>query len=193
MTNSGEKTQLRMSRLKRWLAMNASKLNADGTFKDTFVKELESYGYSPDHIETHFQKFQAEYDRLKHLDETDPEPWLIYTAWDVLFTESEKKQFNPDGSLKPEYVQESLRLGISINYLMSEEEKKKREVESYNVRSAKEAEHGRNFGAYLMSSRRTAVREYNQTRKMQQQDRRNGEEISSLPMDVDPDEYYGGF
>jgi hypothetical protein len=187
---SGEKTELRMSRLKRWSSLNSDRLNADGSFTNNFVARLTKLGYSSDAIAAENHKYRKEYDRLKHLDETDPEPWPIYTAWDVWFTESEKKQFNPDGSLKPEYVQESLRRGLSITYLMEEERKKMEQVERFDRLSEREAAEGRNFGEDEMRSRQTVVREYNQTRKMQELDRKNGEEFSSWAMGADPADYF---
>jgi hypothetical protein len=170
--------------------MHQKEFNPDGTLKEETRSQLVEKGLSSAAIARYEAVHQAEYDEWKHLDETNPEPWPVYTAWDVWFTAKEKKQFNPDGSLKPSYVQEALSQGMSVTWLMEKERKKKNEVESYNRLSASYAERGINFGKCEMESRQTTIREYNQTRKMQQQDRRNFEEISSLPMDVEPDEYF---
>ncbi len=178
-----------MSRLKRFLSMYQEKLNSDGTVKSEYRQKQRVKGLSEESCDAIAREFKEEYEQLKALDEKDPEPWVEYTAWD-LFSEEEKQKFNRDGSLKPEYIENARRRGASEGYLAQLEYKKKRDVDDFNKLSASYAESGENFGEYLMRSRMSATKDYAERQKQLRQDIRNGEEISSLPLDVEPDEYY---
>lgn len=127
---------------------------------------------------------KEEYDEWKHLDETDPEPWPVYTAYDF-FTPTEKTQFNPDGSLKQEYFESELKKGKSLGWLEEMERRKKIDVDNYNRVSAKHAEMGINFGQQEMQERIGASRTYVQRRQQMEQDLRNFEPEDSLPFDKD--------
>ncbi len=181
--------ELRMSRVKRWINMHEKEFNPDGTLKEEVRQQKIAKGRHPAAIDSYAARLKAEYDEWKRLDETYPEPWVEYTAWD-LFSEEEKQKFNSDGSLKPEYVENARRLGASEGYLAQLEYKKKRDVERFNKLSASYAESGINFGAWQMRSRMSAAKDYAESQEQLRQDIRNGEEISSLPLDVEPDEYY---
>ena len=124
-----------MSRIKRWINMNKKEFNPDGSLKDEARQQMLSTGMSNEAIMTMLSRLKEEYDEWKHLDETDPEPWPIYTAYDF-FTEQEKKEFNPDGSLRPEYVEYAQKIGISESALEQLEWRKKMEVDHYNKMSA---------------------------------------------------------
>ena len=178
-----------MSRLKRWLNMHQKKVNLDGTIKEEHKQQQIAWGMTQESIEAFAKEFKEEYEQLKALDETDPELWIEYTAWD-LFSQEDKQKFNSDGTLKPEYIEYARRLGTSEGYLAQLEYKKKRDVERFNKLSASYAERGDNFGEYLMRSRISAAKDYASRQKQLGQDIRNGEEISSLSLDVDPDDYY---
>ena len=173
-----------MSRIKRWLNMHGKEFNADGTLKDEVRQQKLSRGSDPGAIDSYARRCKAEYDEWKGLDETDPEPWPVYTAYDF-FTAEEKRQFNPDGSLNPEYVQEALDKGISEGWLEEMERRKKIEVDDYNKVSAKHAEQGINFGAWQMRGRIEDSRTYVQRRQQMEQDLRNFEPEDSLPFDKD--------
>ena len=56
--------------------------------------------------------------------------------------------------------------------------------------SARFAERGINFGESQMRSRFLATKDYVERQEQLRQDIRNGEEISSLELDVEPDDYY---
>lgn len=178
-----------MSRLKRWLNMHQKKVNLDGTIKEEYQQQQIAWGLTQESIDAFAKTFKDKYNYLKTLDETDPEHWVEYTAWD-LFSEEEKQKFNSDGSLKPEYIENARRRGASEGYLAQLEYKKKRDVDDFNKLSASYAENGINFGAWQMRSRMSATKDYAERQKQLRQDIRNGEEISSLPLDVEPDEYY---
>ena len=120
-----------MSRIKRWINMHKEEFNADGTLKDEVRQQKLSLGTHPGAIDSYARRIKEEYDEWKHLDETDPEPWTIYTAYDF-FSEQEKKEFNPDGSLKPEYIEYAQKIGISESALQQLEWRKKIEVDDYN-------------------------------------------------------------
>jgi hypothetical protein len=173
-----------MSRIKRWINMNNEEFNPDGSLKDEARQQMLSTGMSNEAITDYALSLKEEYDEWKHLDETDPEPWPIYTAYDF-FTEQEKKEFNPDGSLKPEYVEYAHKIGISESALEQLEWRKKIEVDDYNKVSAKYAEKGINFGAWQMRGRIGASRTYVQRRQQMEQDLRNFEDADSLPFDKD--------
>ncbi|MFN6566181.1 hypothetical protein [Dendronalium sp. ChiSLP03b] len=173
-----------MSRLKRWLNMNRKKLNEDGSLKQEYFQKLVADNRHPELIEKHAQVFKNRYLELKRLDETDPEPWPVYTAYDF-FTPAEKEQFNPDGSLKPKYVESALAKGISEGWLCEMERRKKLEVDNYNRVSARNAEMGINFGQQEMNRIRASSRTYIERRKQMEVDLRNFEDDDSLPFDKD--------
>ena len=173
-----------MSRIKRWINMNKKEFNPDGSLKSEARQEMLSKGEDPGAIDSYARRAKEEYDEWKHLDETDPEPWPIYTAYDF-FTEQEKKEFNPDGSLRPEYVEYARQIGISESALEQLEWRKKMEVDHYNKMSASHVEQGINFGEWLMEGRIGNSRTYVQRRQQMEQDLRNFEPEDSLPFDKD--------
>ncbi|ODH03110.1 hypothetical protein A4S05_20960 [Nostoc sp. KVJ20] len=173
-----------MSRIKRWINMNRKEFNSDGTLKDEVRQQKISTGSNPAAVDDYARRLKEEYDEWKHLDETDPEPWPVYTAYDF-FTPTEKTQFNPDGSLKQEYFESELKKGISLGWLEEMERRKKIDVDNYNRVSAKHAEMGINFGQQEMQERIGASRTYVQRRQQMEQDLRNFEDVDSLPFDKD--------
>jgi len=173
-----------MSRIKRWINMNKKEFNSDGGLKDEARQEMLSKGEHPGAIYSYARRAKEEYDEWKHLDETNPEPWPIYTAYDF-FTEQEKREFNPDGSLKLEYVEYARQIGISEGALEEQERRKKIEVDNYNKVSARYAEKGINFGASQMRGRIEDSKTYVQRRRQMEEDLRNFEPSDSLPFDKD--------
>ena len=175
-----------MPRLKRWVNMYEEKVDENGFLKEEYIQQLRSYGFDDDYIAKHGEGFKEDYEKLKLLDETDPEPWPIYTAYDF-FTAEEKREFNPDGTLRPEYVEYARSIGISSGALEESERRKMIDVDNYNAVSAQHAERGINFGAQEMRSRIASSESYAQRRKQMQQDLRNFEDPDSLPFDKDTD------
>ncbi|MBC6430147.1 hypothetical protein FM036_04535 [Nostoc sp. HG1] len=173
-----------MSRIKRWINMNRKEFNPDGTLKDEVRQQKIFSGSNPAAVDDYARRLKEEYDEWKHLDETDPEPSPVYTAYDF-FTPTEKTQFNPDGSLKQEYFESELKKGTSLGWLEEMERRKKIEVDGYNKMSADHVEQGINFGAWLMKGRIGASRTYVQRRQQMEQDLRNFEDVDSLPFDKD--------
>ncbi|AUB43389.1 hypothetical protein COO91_09564 (plasmid) [Nostoc flagelliforme CCNUN1] len=164
--------------------MNRKEFNSDGTLKDEVRQQKISTGSNPAAVDDYARRLKEEYDEWKHLDETDPEPRPVYTAYDF-FTPTEKTQFNPDGSLKQEYFESELKKGTSLGWLEEMERRKKIDVDNYNRVSAKHAEMGINFGQQEMQERIGASRTYGQRRQQMEQDLRNFEPEDSLPFDRD--------
>jgi hypothetical protein len=181
--------ELRMTRVKRWINMNKKEFNADGTLKEEAKIQLLAEGLSDAAIDDYAAGLKSQYEEWKRLDETDPEPWIEYTAED-LFSQEERKKFNPDGTLKPEYVEYARSIGLGEGYLKQLEFKKKLDVENFNRMSETWAARGMNFGEYQMRSRLGASESYAQRQEQVRQDIRNGEDLDSLPLSVDPDDYY---
>jgi len=164
--------------------MNRKEFNPDVTLKTSAREEMLSEGMSNEAIDDYARRLKLEYDEWKYLDETAPEPWPIYTAYDF-FTQEEKQQFNPDGSLQSEYIKEALNSGISSGWLEEMERRKKLEVDNYNQVSARYALQGINFGEQEMKRIRGASRTYVQRRQQMEVDLRNCEPSDSLPFDKD--------
>ncbi|WP_375506039.1 hypothetical protein [uncultured Nostoc sp.] len=173
-----------MSRIKRWINMHKKEFDADGNLKDEVRQQKLSLGAHLGAIESYARKLKEEYDEWKRLDETDPEPWPIYTAYDF-FTEQQKREFNPDGSLRPEYLEYAQKIGISEGALEQLEWRKKSEIENYDAVSADYAEQGINFGEQKMNALIGASRTYVQRRQQMEQDLQNFEDVDSLPFDRD--------
>ncbi|WP_322505431.1 hypothetical protein [Chroococcidiopsis cubana] len=169
--------------------MNKKEFNADGTLKEEAKIQLLAEGLSDAAIDDYAAGLKSQYEEWKRLDETDPEPWIEYTAED-LFSQEERKKFNPDGTLKPEYVEYARSIGLGEGYLKQLEFKKKLDVENFNRMSETWAARGMNFGEYQMRSRLGASESYAQRQEQVRQDIRNGEDLDSLPLSVDPDDYY---
>ncbi|BCL39922.1 hypothetical protein [Nostoc sp. MS1] len=175
---------INMSRTRRWLNMNGKEFNSDGTLKLEARERMLAQGMNEGSIDSYARRAKQEFDEWKHLDETDPEPWPIFTAYDF-FTPTEKQQFNPDGSLKPEYRESELARGTSENWLDEMERRKKIEVDNYDRLSARYAQQGINFGKEQMEERLASSLTYPQRVKQMEQDLANFEEPSSLPFDKD--------
>jgi hypothetical protein len=162
--------------------MNKKEFNSDGGLKDEARQEMLSKGEHPGAIDSYARRAKQEYDEWKRLDETDPEPWPVYKAYDF-FSEQEKREFNPDGSLRLEYIEYARQIGISEGALEQQEWRKKSEVEHYNRISARYAEQGINFGEERMKERIEDSRTYVQRRHQMEQDLQNFEPEDSLPFD----------
>ncbi|BBD62743.1 hypothetical protein NIES2109_55930 (plasmid) [Nostoc sp. HK-01] len=175
---------INMSRTKRWFNMHKKEFDSNGNLKHEAREQMFSEGYSNEAIDDYARRLKIKYDKLKHLDETEPEEWIEYTAYDF-FTPTEKEQFNPDGTLRAEYIQSALKQGISEGWLAEMERRQQIEVENFNRMSASHAEQGINYGAWLMGSLKPANGTYKQRLEQMQTDLRNNEEPSSLPFDLD--------
>lgn len=168
---------------------NFQSLTVASTLPEAKIQLL-AQGLSDAAIDDYAAGLKSQYEEWKKLDETDPEPWVEYTA-DDLFSQEERKKFNPDGTLKPESLEYARSIGLSEGYLQQLESNKKLDVENFNRMSEAWAAGGMNFGEYQMRSRFSATDEnYAQRQEQVQQDIRNGEDLDSLPLSVDLDDYY---
>lgn len=181
-------SKVNMSRTKRWFNMHKKEFLPDGTMRDEVRQQKIAQGSHPGAVDSYARRLKAEFDEWKRLDETEPEEWIEYTAYDF-FTPTEKQQFNPDGSLRVEYVESELKKGTSQGWLEEMERRKKLEVDNYNRVSQREAALGINFGQQEMNRIRAANRTYKQRRQQMEVDLRNNEEPSSLPFDLDTPPY----
>ncbi|CCQ56447.1 MULTISPECIES: hypothetical protein [Crocosphaera] len=107
----------------------------------------------------------------------------LYDTWDCI----KRINYNPDGSMKEKWKNTLLESGMSpseiysleqqkMNEVRLFEEREQRYIERYGIPFSEWEKQGRMSQAELESRQRKAIR--------------NGEEISSLPMDIDPDDYY---
>lgn len=179
------------SRLKRFLNQNKKEIISDGNLKVDCVESLRADGMSEAAITDKAARLKAEYERLKQLDETDPEEWVIYTAYDVIFTEEERQQFNPDGSLRSKYVQDMQQRGYSENWLEEKERLKKIEVENFEQLSVQYAQVGINYPEQQAIARASNFARLQNPAQMYRvrQDIRNAEKISELSVGLESDDY----
>ena len=174
------------TRAKRWINSKKSMCLPSGKLRPELRQSKLDLGWTEADIDDWETRFTSKFEELKRLDETNPEPWINYTAYDF-FTEEEKKYFNPDGTLKDNNF---LDAPGSFDYWMRQSRRKMIEVDNYNSVSERDAAEGINHGQWLMDSRRNRAENYARNMKQHKQDMRNNEEISSLSFDVDADSYF---
>ncbi|MBE9019919.1 hypothetical protein IQ272_28090 [Chroococcidiopsidales cyanobacterium LEGE 13417] len=179
------------SRLKRFLNQNKKDINSDGNLKADSAEGMRSRGMSEAAITDFAARLKAQYERLKQLDETDPEEWVVYTAYDVIFTEEERQQFNPDGFLRQEYVQDMQRRGYSENWLEEKERLKKIEVENFEQLSVHYAQVGINYPEQQAIARASNFARFQNPAHLYRlrQDIRNAEKLSELSIGLESDDY----
>lgn len=178
-----------MSRVKRWIAINQREFHADGTLKAEAREERLRRGRSVAAIDAWERQMRSQLEEWRRLDETHPEIEVNYTAYDF-FSKEEKIMFNPNGTLKEEFRRNALRIGSSEDYLERLEYEKKQDIAAYERMSAEYANRGLNYGQFLVQMRRDLSTSVERNAIVMQRDLLNGEEISSLPLDIDPDKYY---
>lgn len=173
------------SRLKRCQNMHQREFNPDGTLKPEIRAKDLAGGMTTAAIDDYEKRIKQKFDEWKRLDETDPEPWVNYSAYEAIFTTEDRKKFDEFGSLRPEYLESSLKIGIREGFLRGEEAKMKDRIAEYERMSAFWAERGVNFGEDRIKSQQNAARTYPERAKQMIQDIRNGEDEDSLPFDPD--------
>ena len=107
----------------------------------------------------------------------------LYDSWDFL----KKMNYNPDGSMKESWRKNLLESGMSeseVNYL---ENKKMLQVKKYDEREQQWLE---KYGVPYSEWEAQGQQSLAELERRQNIAIRNGEEISSLPLDIDPDDYY---
>ena len=107
----------------------------------------------------------------------------LYDSWNFIT----QRNYNPDGSMKEAWRKTLLEGGMSESEINYVEHQKMLEVKTYDEREQDWLER---FG-YTYSERPVNRRMSDEELKRRQKSAlRNGEELSSLPMDIDPDDYY---
>lgn len=180
---------MKYSRLLRWANLYKKKVDERGNLNKEYLTWCRSNNHSEAAIALEQNKFQAEYQRLKKLDEESPEEWLDYTAYEAIFTPEERKKFNPDGSLRAEYVT-TITNDIVLAGLEQESRHKMIDVEGFNKVVKSYAARGINFAKDEKESyeklNKTAGRSLTERELA---DLQNFEEISSLTIGIEPDDY----
>jgi len=107
-------------------------------------------------------------------------------AWD-LWTPSQQSQFNPDGTLKDrDKMLENGEHGIVYHL----ERRMKIDIETFEKNEKQwQEKYGCSYGEWELKARRQAAQNREQKRKQVIKDIRNGEEISSLGLAVDLEDY----
>lgn len=107
-------------------------------------------------------------------------------AWD-LWTVSQQRQFNPDGTLKDrDKMLEKGQQGIVFEL----ERRMKIDIEIFEQTEKEwQEKFGCSFGEWKLENLRQSAKSQQETRKQLIKDIRNGEEISSLSMAIEQDDY----
>lgn len=179
---------MKYSRLLRWLNQMKKTVDKNGNLNETYLAWCKSHNWSEADIEEQQLRLQVEYQRIKKLDEESPEEWIQYTAYEAIFTPEQRKQFNFDGTVNAEYA---ANLGKDMQAILEYESASLiEEIEYFNMMVKQWAAVGVNFAEdeKLANDKlhRNAGRPLNERELA---DLRNFEEISSLTIDIDPDDY----
>ncbi len=107
----------------------------------------------------------------------------LYDSWDFMT----QRNYNPDGSMKPHKRERLLASGMSASEIYYVESQKMLEVKDYEEREQDWLERfGYTYSEWEAKGRMSQA----ELESRQKSALRNGEELSSLPMDIDPDDYY---
>lgn len=181
---------MKYSRLLKWVNIHKHKVDAEGNLNEKYLAWRRSCNHSEASIEKEQNKLKTEYKRLKKLDEESPEEWIDYTAYEAIFTPEEREKFNPDGSLRVEYVatitDDAIFRGLEVEsrHKMIDVESFNKVVESWAARGVNFAKSEKESYEKLNKSAFASLNERELT------DLRNFEEISSLTIGIEPDEYH---
>jgi hypothetical protein len=100
-----------------------------------------------------------------------------------------KRMYNPDGSMKEEYRKQWMESGTTLFDTFYMESRKMKEVKDFEEREQNfQKNWGISYTEWEQSSRENLSPA--QQEKRQQQALDSGEELSSLPYHMEPDEYY---
>ena len=107
----------------------------------------------------------------------------LYDSWDLV----DRMDYNPDGSMKPHKKERLLARGMSESEMAYVEHQRMLEVKDYDEREQDWLERfGYTFSEWDAKCQESPA----ELERRQRKAIRNGEEISSLPMEIDPDDYY---
>lgn len=178
---------MKYSRLLRWLNQYKKTIDREGNLNEQYLAWCKTQNYSESRIEEERLRFKDQFQQIKKLDEESPEEWIQYSAYDAIFTPEERKQFNPDGTVNAEYLANNK----DIQHILEiESDRLIEEIEYFNMMCKQWAAIGVNHSEdeklandklYRNAGRPPNAREL--------ADMRNFEEISSLTIDIDSDDY----
>lgn len=105
-----------------------------------------------------------------------------YDSWDTIT----RLNYNPDGTMKEAWRQRLLQRGMSLHEIDYLEQQKIQEVQKFEQREQRWLEqYGQTFTEWEAAGRLPDQ----ELRRRQQSALRNREDISELPIALDPDEY----
>lgn len=108
-----------------------------------------------------------------------------YDYWSLL----DKEHYYPDGTMKTSYRQSLLDRGYDFFYTVQLEWEQKKKVTSFKNMEKQFEEAG--WGSYSeFLDRSTSQEDPSQQKRRQQQALAEGAELSELPYDMAPDDYY---
>ena len=107
----------------------------------------------------------------------------LYDSWSFL----DQRNYNPDGSMKPHKRQRLLNDGLALSEINQVENQKMLEVKKYDEREQLYMER---YGIPYSEWKKQGQISQAELEERQRKAIRNGEEISTLPIAIDPDEYY---
>lgn len=108
-----------------------------------------------------------------------------YDFWSSM----QKRMYHPNGTMKTEYREELMKSGTTLFDTLNMEAIQMKEVKDFEEREQLYLEQfGETFSQ--MTARRSEKLTLAQQQKRQQQALDSGEELSSLPYHMEPDEYY---
>ena len=107
----------------------------------------------------------------------------LYDSWDFL----DQMDYNPAGSMKPHKRERLLARGMSPSNIAYLENQKMLQVKKYDEREQQWLE---KYGVPYSEWEAQGQQSLAELERRQNIAIRNGEEISSLPLDIDPDDYY---
>jgi hypothetical protein len=107
----------------------------------------------------------------------------LYDTWNSIT----KMNYNPDGSMKESWRQTLLNDGRSLDTIEYLENQKMLEVKNYDEREEDWLKRdGITYSEWEAQGRESDA----ELKRRQKSALRNCEDISELPMDIDPDDYY---
>lgn len=109
-----------------------------------------------------------------------------YDYWSL----REQENYNPDGTMKETYRQKLLDRGYDFFYTCQMEYDQKQKVKNFEEMEKEWKDRGytKTYSEFLDSSRNQ--QSLSQQKRRQEQALSEGAEISELPFDIDPDDYY---
>ncbi|MEO0968758.1 MAG: hypothetical protein AAFX80_10560 [Cyanobacteria bacterium J06639_18] len=175
------------ARALRFVRGHSRYMNSNGTIK----KDPEYVKRSPEASADFYASVLERYQKVQAEDASNPEVWIVYSPEEIAFgppdSEVRKKYRVEDGQFRPEYL-ETLDPYL-MNYEMKLQQQFYRDYENIK-RCSKlaESEWGYNYSEQEYEKRwgEAAVIV---SREQLLKDIRNGEDIDSLPYDVDLDDY----